>query len=135
MCLDIVSVFHRNLLKNLQLHRTSTFYYTGKRHHPVYTFRNVVPFQTQIEESQENVKVTREIVNILACPSDFKDNLRMLICFNFLELDFGLLITVHKVTYFVGEKDLELLNPYLLHMKLKLSKPKELLKQGNDHAD
>lgn len=81
------------------------------------------------------MKVTREIVNILACPSDFKDNLRMLICFNFLELDFGLLITVHKVTYFVGEKDLELPNPYLLHMKLKLSKPKELLKQGNDHAD
>ena len=46
MCLYVVSVFHRNLLKNLKLRWASTFYYTDKRYHPVYTFRNVVPFQS-----------------------------------------------------------------------------------------
>lgn len=52
-----MSVFHGYLLKSLQLHWTYTFYYTDKRHHPVYTFWNVIPFQTWIKKISKMLKL------------------------------------------------------------------------------
>lgn len=72
MCLDIMSVFCRNLLKSLQLHWRSTFHYTDKRRHPVYACWNVVPFQTLTKKMGEKMmifyqKLSKRETRVLIC--------------------------------------------------------------------